>query len=45
MPENIKSDEKEVTPHDKKKDMEVAETEELHESEQDNVAGGRFVAC
>ena len=42
MPENIKNDEKEVTPHDKKKDVEVAETEELDKSEQDKIAGGRL---
>jgi hypothetical protein len=43
MPENIKRDEKEVTPHDKKKkDVEPAKTEELDKSEQDNVAGGAY---
>ena len=40
MPENIKSDEKEVTPREKQKDVEVAETEELNKSEQEKVAGG-----
>jgi hypothetical protein len=41
MPENIKRDEKEVIPKDKKKeDVEAAKTEELDKSEQDKVAGG-----
>ena len=39
MPEEIKSDEKEVSPLDKK-DIEATETGELSPSEQDKVAGG-----
>lgn len=37
MPQNIKSDEKEVTPLDQKKDLEVTETEELDQSDRDKI--------